>query len=301
MSQQKHFKYDRHTEHWDETLEDPERLKISESWFKENTLDYWRHAQMRKPLEIFIKSDADTSWLTVGDGRYGTDAHYLLKKGAKEVHASDISDSLLKIGHEKGFIDAYSAQNAESLSFEDNSFDYVYCKESFHHFPRPFIALDEMFRVARKAVILTEPRDILIDKPPFAFVMKTLKRLLRRPHNNGHSFEEVGNYVYSISERELEKFLLGMHYTDIAYIGCNDAYILGIEFIKMDSQDKLQKKIKHKMMRKIRIMDALCALKMSKTSLLTAALFKTPPNPETIDLLKQNEWKYKKLPKNPYL
>jgi ubiquinone/menaquinone biosynthesis C-methylase UbiE len=60
----------------------------------------------------------------VGDGRYGTDANYLLEHGL-EVHASDIQDDLLKIGNERKFIKDFSKQNAESLSFLDNKFDFV--------------------------------------------------------------------------------------------------------------------------------------------------------------------------------
>ena len=36
------------------------------------------------------------SWLTVGDGRYGTDAHYIFSKGVRNVLATDISDYLLR-------------------------------------------------------------------------------------------------------------------------------------------------------------------------------------------------------------
>ncbi len=56
---------------------------------------------------------------------------------------------LLGKGSELGFIGEYSAQNAESLSFASNSFDYVFCKDAMHHCPRPVIALYEMLRVAR--------------------------------------------------------------------------------------------------------------------------------------------------------
>lgn len=118
-------------------------------------------------VKPFIDFDSESTWLTVGDGRYGTDGHALMNMGVKNVHCSDISDTSLKIGNAEGFIGDYSAQNAEALEFSDNQFDYVLCKEAFHHFPRPVIALDEMFRVANKAVIVIEPRDVLIDKGHF--------------------------------------------------------------------------------------------------------------------------------------
>ncbi len=155
----KHVKYDRHAEEFDACINVNERKKVADTWLQQlNTLDCWRHGRMHALITHIIKSNPEASWLTVGDGRFGTDGNALLKKGAKKVHCSDISDTLLKIGSERGFINEYSSQNAEALNFLDNAFDFVYCKEAFHHFPRPYIALNEMFRVAKRAVILTEPR-----------------------------------------------------------------------------------------------------------------------------------------------
>ena len=104
----------------------------------------------------------------------------MINLGVKKVHCSDISDKLLRIGNNKGFINEFSAQNAESLKFLDNSFDYVLCKEAFHHFPRPFIALHEMFRVSQKGVVLIEPRDDLIDKSFFYIISKLIKLIYKK-------------------------------------------------------------------------------------------------------------------------
>ena len=64
--------------------------------------------------------------------------------------ATDYSDKLLKIGKEIGFINKYQKENAESLTFKDNEFDYVLIKEAFHHLPRPWMALYEAFRVCKR-------------------------------------------------------------------------------------------------------------------------------------------------------
>lgn len=96
-------------------------------------------------------------WLTVGDP-YGFDANYLISKN-QNVIASDIAGTFFPIVKEQGIIKEYAVENAEHLSFEDNSFDYILCKETFHHFPRPYLAVYEMLRVAKEAVILIEPQD----------------------------------------------------------------------------------------------------------------------------------------------
>lgn len=298
--QDTHHIYDRHQEEWDKVLNDVERRLVGETWFQSDTLDAWRHRRMREPVKPLASMDKDASWLTIGDGRFGSDAHFLLSLGISNVHCSDISDTLLKIGNEKGFINTYSVQNAEAIQFPDDSFDYVYCKEAFHHCPRPYIALHEMFRVAKKAVVITEPWDDVIEPAPFSMLLRLAKRLLWRKHVE-HGFESVGNYVYSISPREIEKFLLGMHYSCVAFFSVNDAYFSGIEFIKLESRSPKDLLIKFKLKMRILILDVLCYLKIKRPSMLMAILFKEQPTSQLITSLNSYGWLVKELPKNPYL
>lgn len=291
--------YDKHSEEWDKVLSDPTRKDVGESWFRKDTLDYWRHARMRAALDLLVAQDKDASWLTVGDGRFGTDAHYLLSLGAQKVHCSDISDTLLKIGHEKGFITSYSAENAEELQFKDSSFDYVFCKEALHHFPRPYIALHEMFRVCKKAVILIEPRDRIIDKPIFSMLSFLLRTLLGR-ETAQHDFEPVGNYVYSISEREIEKFLLGIHHAKVAFKGANDAYIPNIELVPLNSSAPSDKKLRNALYKKIKRADFFSRVGLTSSTLLSAVLFKESPTSKLISEMEKDGWSIKDLPTNPY-
>lgn len=301
MSSKPFFKYDNHSSEWERVLSDPDWKKMGESWMKTDTLDAWRHSRMREPLRAVIHGDPSATWLTIGDGRFGTDAHELLSAGAKEVHCSDVSDTLLKIGHQRGFINEFSAQNAEALSFADSSFDYVYCKEAFHHFPRAFIALYEMFRVARKAVFLIEPRDTFIDHTALGSILYGLKKIFLRKKDPAPTFESVGNFVYSISEKELEKFLLGMHYNYVAYTGCNDEYIPGVEYISENSILHEDIKVKSRLIKKIRKMDFFCKIGLKKTGVIVAALFKEPPTEKMMSRMTSAGWRVKHLAKNPYL
>jgi ubiquinone/menaquinone biosynthesis C-methylase UbiE len=296
-----HVKYDRTEDELDACINDPERRHLALTWLdQKNTLDSWRHNRMYSLIEPIVRFDSAATWLTVGDGRFGTDAHALIEMGAENVHASDMSDALLKIGNEKGFIREYSSQNAEFINFPNNSFDFVYCKEAYHHFPRPLIALHEMFRVAKTAVILTEPRDLMIDSGAFQFVLDIIKALLGRRAQQ-YSFEPVGNYIYTISERELEKFLLGMHYRQIAYNSINDAYEKGVEFVDLDSVDRKDKGMIRRIRRKILVQDAMDTLRIRKKALLSVTLFKVEANQQLKEGLISKGWKFKELPKNPYL
>lgn len=293
-------KYDRHQHEWDLVLSDKEHMRYGESWLKGGTLDSWRHTRMREFAAPIVRNDTKATWVTVGDGRFGTDANYLLSLGAEDVHCTDISDTLLKIGSEKGFIKSFSAENAEFLSFNDNAFDYVFCKEALHHFPRPFIALSEMFRVARKGVFLVEPRDRLIDRGPLAFALDLLRRI-KGSNMSGHEFEGVGNYVYTVSERELEKFLLGIHYTKIAFNGLNDSYFSGAEFVELRTTS-LRDRIKIlRINATIAIQNLLEKLGLRKSGLLVALLFKEAPSSNLEEELRAAGWIVRSLPLNPHL
>ena len=300
MIRNRTVKYDNHEKEWEEVLNNPSKASLGESWFRKDTIDAWRHNRMRSFIDPFVDVDNDLSWITIGDGRYGTDANYLLCLGAKHVHATDISDKLLSIGSKNGFINTFSAENAEFLSCADNSYDYVLCKDALHHCPRPFIALDEMFRVAKKAVIFIEPRDQLIDRSLFFNLYGVLRKLFLRPQID-YGFESVGNYVYSFSEREVEKFMLGMHFRYLAFAGCNDAYINGVEYFSANPKNIPELILNFRIRVKIIILNLLTLFKFRRTGTLICALFKDKPS----DLLKRkmqmSDWNFKELPVNPYL
>ena len=285
------IKYDRHEEEWEKCLNDKERKKFAKSWLKSGTLDRWRHNRMLKKILPFI--DIESKWLTVGDGRYGTDANFIIKHGGK-AHATDISDKLLKIGHEKGFIQDFSQQNAENLNFENNSFDYVLIKEAFHHFPRPWIALHEAFRVCKKGVILIEPND---EK---RFFQKILKKILRK-NTDSYGFEPVGNFIYRLNNDELEKFLLGMHYRYIGFSKLNDHYETGVEFIRLNTKNKKERAVIRRIKIIIKLKDLLARIKLIPYGLTVSVIFKSNPSLVLKNNLIEEGFLMKELPTNPYL
>src|SRR5260221_12720268 len=211
---------------------------LVDTWRNENRVDFWRHERMYRQLGPLLTAYPKAKWLTVGDGRYGTDAHYLSRFGALVV-ASDINETYLKEAKADGYIADYKVENAEALSFSEHQFDFVLCKESYHHFPRPMIALYEMLRVAKQGVILIEPNDQALAEPyrmgvaPSAYwllfaLKQWLKNYLGKPKATfPNRYEPHGNYVYSISRREIEKTALGMNLDAIAVKGMNDFYLDG--------------------------------------------------------------------------
>jgi SAM-dependent methyltransferase len=256
-----------------------------------NTINRWRYERFYNLLDPLIQLYPDSKWLTVGDFYYGTDAQYLKSKGLI-VTASDIDDHFLKIGKEIGYIDSFSKQNVESLTFEDESFDFVLCKESFHHLPRPYVGLYEMLRVSKTGVILLEPYDRDINVSVSMRISNWLLKKIKGSTNN--MYEISGNFKYSISKPEIEKIALGLNLPLVAFKYLNDYYKDGLGMETKSMNDKLIRKVK----RQIIFRDILYKLKIFAPTFLFTIIFK-----EYIDtkFLKQNNFELIMLPRNPYL
>ena len=172
----------------------------------QETIDSWRHERMFDTVRALITSRPDAKWLTIGDN--GADAWMLRQLGAKTVTASSISDARLQKLGDMGLLKGIQIRpiNAESIDLPDQSVDFIFCKEAFHHFPRAPLAFYEFLRVARIGFILIEPREPTRSKP-LDFVRSMAKRVLRRRSALYEQFEPVGNYIYRLSEREVFRML----------------------------------------------------------------------------------------------
>lgn len=103
----------------------------------------------------------------------------------------------------------WSFQDAECLSFLDESFDFVIVHAGLHHCASPHRGLLEMYRVARKGILVFEARDSLL--------MRIGISLKRVPGYELHAVRDndfrwggvrnscVPNFVYRWKEREVEK------------------------------------------------------------------------------------------------
>jgi len=152
--------YQHQIDHLKKYPEDRCKLMLNHS-----TINRWRQERIYHIIDPLLKMFPDSEWLTVGDFYYGTDAQYIRSKGFKVV-ASDVDDHFLKKGKEIGYIDNYSKENVESLSYSDGQFDFVLCKETLHHLPRPYIGLYEMLRVSKIGIVVIEPYDRFINASP---------------------------------------------------------------------------------------------------------------------------------------
>lgn len=274
-----------------------------QTWFQKDTVDYWRHMRMYKPVTPLVKYYPNTKWITIGDGHYGLDSIRLKEmEPSIDVLPTDISPGCLEFALSKGMISKFEQVNAEKIPYKDVYFDFAFCKESFHHFPRPYAAVYEMLRVSGKAIIFLEPNDIT-DQPIPVRIIINIKQLLKRLigkknfHIDTWSYEPSGNYVYGLSKRELEKIALGLNLPVVAYYYYNDLYEGGVEYEKVGSNSKLFKRLKLK----LRISNVLCRLGLLTYNKMNAIIFKYPPPDDLVHSLKESGFKFIYLPRNPYV
>jgi SAM-dependent methyltransferase len=151
--------------------------------------------------------------LSIGDSR-ARDAAFGKQLFGCQATASDLNVSQLHQAVVDGFVDAVCDVDVESIPFSDNHFDLVVAKETFHHWPRPFLGLYEMLRVSRQAVLLIEPFDCSSAVPtPYV-----------ETGQYHDSYEEVGNYKYQLSLREILKCAWAMGLPAVSAVGLNDPY-----------------------------------------------------------------------------
>ena len=264
----------------------------------QESLGYYLKKRPLKFLNPFISDKS--SWLTIGD-MSGLEAQYLQDFGQDAI-ASDISDEFLKIVKREGLIEKYAQINVESIDFADNSFDFCFCHEAYHHFPRAYIGLYEMIRVSSQATILIEPVDAYFKVPALLFLKNILDKinptLINRFWKNRFSFEPVGNYVFKLSEREVEKLAMGLGLKCIAFNSMNTSYApIDNSVLKK----KFDKKQYRKLMRRVYFKDFLGKLGIIPGNLLAAVVFKKAPSESLrLSMIKEG-YRIIDLPENPYI
>ena len=106
---------------------------------------------------------------------------------------------------------AWSYQDAQSLSFDDRSFDWVFVSEGLHHCRSPHRALGEMYRVCREGIVAIEARDSLLMRLAVWLGMADAYELAAVAahgyRTGGLDNTSVPNHVYRWTEAEVVKTL----------------------------------------------------------------------------------------------
>jgi SAM-dependent methyltransferase len=148
--------------------------------------------------------DRDTKILAVCAA--GLDRDILSGLGFRNVTISNL-DRSMKGDDFAPF--AGSVQDVEALSFPDGEFDFCIAHNGLHHCLSPHRALLEMYRVARRGILVFDPRDSFLTRLGvrlnFGQEYETAAVAANGCVAGGVRDTAVPNYVYRWTEREFEK------------------------------------------------------------------------------------------------
>ena len=148
-------------------------------------------------------STSDSILVTAGGMR---DQETWLACGFKDVTISNLDDRM--VGDEFAPF-AWSFQDAERITMEDNSVDFVCIHAGLHHCGCPQAAILEMLRVSRKGILLFEPYDNLVTRLGLRLGLgqryETAAVFYNDFTHGGLRNGPVANYVYRFTKWELEK------------------------------------------------------------------------------------------------
>jgi hypothetical protein len=115
--------------------------------------------------------------------------------------------------------------DAECISENDNSYDWVIIHAGLHHLAIPALGVCEMFRVARKGILCIEARDNFLMKLAVKLGLTSDFELeavfVSDGSFGGYRWGPIPNYVYRWTEREFEKTVnsfVPTHNHDFFYI-----------------------------------------------------------------------------------
>lgn len=119
-----------------------------------------KHARQAYPVIIeVIKGFAPKTVLDLGCGTAALLERVLKIESIATAYGLDLSEKMLEQARNKLIRATLVQGDSEHLPFENNSFDVVYCNDSFHHYPNPRAVLAEVKRVLRQEgkLILCDP------------------------------------------------------------------------------------------------------------------------------------------------
>ena len=163
--------------------------------------DYFRKIPFAKLKRLLDKNNINLTNKTIliASCGKGTDIHYLEKFCNPTIYVSDIAESAVGTAIASFENIQGSVGDTERLPFNGNTFDYSFIAASLHHLPRPILGLYELLRVAKEGVIVIEPNDSILTRMATSLGF-------------AHEIEEVGNYVFRFSKRDVIKITRSLFY-----------------------------------------------------------------------------------------
>ncbi len=282
-------------DYYNQIQSEEKSLKNSEfpsCYINPNSIDHWIHKKMFDTILPLTKYFPKSKWLTIGDGKFASDA-FMLNSMSVEAIASSISNYTLEWAKQQAYISEYKIINAEQINEPPDSYDFVFCKEAYHHFSRPPLAFYEMLKVAKQGLILIEPQENgtkLLD-----WVKTFVKKNVRGDQNI--NYEISGNYIYRINVNEIKKMLMSMSLQYLAVYRFNYLYfpfIANMDYKEFSLQNIFLKSGEF-------ILNLFSKIGLLNYGALTLIIFKEKPKMNLERELEEIGFKIYDLGINPYV
>jgi ubiquinone/menaquinone biosynthesis C-methylase UbiE len=126
-------------------------------WYDKNTREN-RIDEMQeyaRETKKYLTDNANVLEVAPGHGYFSIE---LAKIGNYNITGMDISADFIEIcktNVQRENVNVTFVQgNVSSMSFKDNTFDFIFCSAAFKNFKEPVVALCEMYRVLKKMELL---------------------------------------------------------------------------------------------------------------------------------------------------
>ena len=170
---------------------------------EENDAKYFYGALIEKLLRSDRLSKDMSVLVICGTGK---DRSVFLDLGFTNVTISNL-DPRLPVNEFAPY--SWSYQDAENLKFADGHFDFIVVNAGLHHCYSPHRALLEMYRVAKRGILIIEARESFLMKLAlrlgFAEEYEVCNVVTEGLEFGGVRNTLVPNYVYRWTEREVKK------------------------------------------------------------------------------------------------
>ena len=172
-------------------------------WSKKYDKSILQRLVFRNSHDMFIKHIArEQRPMKILDVGCGTGEFAMKLKGERsniEMFGIDISPEMINIAREKfkdqnGF--DFRVGDVESLPYDNNTFDFITCAHSFHHYPSKSKAVRQMFRVLKddgQIMIIDGYKDGLLGRVIFDVIIK--RHEINVHHLHSRQFQKILNKV----------------------------------------------------------------------------------------------------------
>lgn len=167
-----------------------------------------------REVQRFIP-DKQASILVCGAGASDRDVFQALSYRNVAISGMDLRDQVHGVR-------SVQFENAEQLSFANDSFDYAVMHAAVHHTRLPHKVLTELFRVSCKGFLVIESRDALLMRIASHFGLTEQYEVAGNFAGHGVNGTDIPNYIYRWTEREIEKTIKTYaphfnHYFEFSY------------------------------------------------------------------------------------